>query len=134
MIQPSSKPKVISVTQIPLRWRTQIFILKCASHVINVVKNTGLLAHFDLESARKSQSSNADFLVFRLSDLIGIAFNSSTTNIRDLNLEGLHLLNDILIHYGNTKDPDVNGHLLLEQYQAQISAALTPAFESSKTL
>jgi hypothetical protein len=34
-------------------------------------------------------------------------------------------------HFGSSLDPDYSGHLLLEQYQAQIKSALTPAFEST---
>jgi len=37
-------------------------------------------------------------------------------------------MTDILQRFGNALDPDYQGHFLLEQYQAQISSALRPAF------
>ncbi|KAJ3091723.1 hypothetical protein HK102_013667 [Quaeritorhiza haematococci] len=116
------------------RWRTQVFALALLRQVLNVVKTSDIKEHFDLACARVKkaallgQGEKPDFLVLRLADLIRVAFNAATANVHDLNLEGLYLLEDILEKYAETPDPDVDDHPLLEQYQAQISAALTPAF------
>ena len=121
------------------RWRTQIFALSCLRQVIHVVSQTNQPEHFDLGLARKkraegsNKAETSDFLVFRLVELIRIAFNSSTANVDDLRLSGLYLLNHVLEVYAEVPDPDFDSHPLLEQYQAQIIAALAPAFNKESS-
>ena len=45
-----------------------------------------------------------------------------------LRFAGLEALQDVILTFSATEDSDYAGHSLLEQYQAQISAALRPAF------
>ena len=47
-----------------------------------------------------------------------------------LKLAGLDLLNDLIFHFSRVEEPNPEfaGHLILEQYQAQVSAALRPQF------
>ncbi|KAH6581995.1 hypothetical protein BASA61_008742 [Batrachochytrium salamandrivorans] len=131
-------PANIVVVLLP-RWRTQTFALTCLRTVVSVVLSSDQPEHLDLEKARESRARLAatgkpcDFLVFRLVDLIRMAFNSSTANIDDLCLGGLFLLRDVLERYSCMSDPDFEGHLLLEQYQAQIIAALAPAFNKESS-
>ncbi|KAJ3352011.1 hypothetical protein HDU83_008405 [Entophlyctis luteolus] len=124
-----------SVVLIP-RWRTQRFCIACIRNLIRIVLDTGTAEHIDLVLARQVRDESpddADFLSFRLADLVAISFNSATMPVKDLQMEGLHLLQDILNKFSSITDPDFEGHALLEQYQAQITAALTPAFSSEST-
>ncbi|KAL5034281.1 hypothetical protein BDV3_003842 [Batrachochytrium dendrobatidis] len=132
------KSSNIVVVLLP-RWRTQTFALTCLRTVINVVLATESSEHLDMATARSVRKARtaagktSDFLVFRLVDLIRMAFNSSTSNINDLRLGGLFLLHDVLEKYSDSMDPDFEGHMLLEQYQAQIIAALAPAFANESS-
>ncbi|KAI8907094.1 armadillo-type protein [Powellomyces hirtus] len=119
------------------RWRTQVFALICLRHILTVISETGAEEHFDLafakaamerESVTSQPQKRPDYLVFKLADLIRMAFSAATANVNDLRLEGLRLLQDILEKFANAPDPDFDDHALLEQYQAQIGAALTPCF------
>ncbi|KAJ3163191.1 hypothetical protein HDU86_002360 [Geranomyces michiganensis] len=117
------------------RWRTQVFALICLRHILTVISQTGVQEHFDLGLAKVSaekqqglQQKRPDYLVFKLADLIRMAFSAATANVNDLRLEGLRLLQDILEKFARAPDPDFEDHALLEQYQAQIGAALTPCF------
>lgn len=97
------------------------------------------IAHFDLalarslRASRKSDLASSDFLVLHLSDLIRIAFISATSDSTHLRISGLKLMRDVIHLFARVADPDCPGHFLLEQYQAQVSAALRPAFVSSNT-
>ncbi|KAJ3269275.1 hypothetical protein HK104_005153 [Borealophlyctis nickersoniae] len=105
---------------------------------MDAVRATGVKEHFDLGAAKEVVESGGlatrpDYLVFRLTDLIRMAFSASTAGVDDLRLEGLGLLQDLLEKFADAADPDFDDHALLEQYQAQISAALTPAFAPDST-
>ncbi|KAI9012871.1 armadillo-type protein [Gaertneriomyces semiglobifer] len=118
------------------KWRTQAFAMVCFRLVLKTVAETKIPEHFDLRLARRSAmnfSKKPDYLVFRLSDMIRIAFSAATATVDDLRLEGLKVLEDILQRYAHAEDPDFEEHALLEQYQAQISAALTPAFAADSS-
>ncbi|KAI9141436.1 armadillo-type protein [Paraphysoderma sedebokerense] len=121
------------------RWRTQLLALVCLRQVVAIIKSSVDAAiHLDLASARKMKkqvrvtrgksSGSADFLVFRVSDLIKMAFTAATAAAHEMRSEGLNVLQDVLDNFSDAKDPDYEGHALLEQYQAQFSSALTPAF------
>ncbi|KAJ3105121.1 hypothetical protein HDU96_008688 [Phlyctochytrium bullatum] len=118
-----------SVVLIP-RWRTQVFVIQCLRKIVLLLSTTNVAEHIDLIAARGKLGDGKphDFLVFRLTDLIKIAFSCATATVDELRLEGLNLLNDILEVFSSSRDPDFAESALLEQYQAQISAALTPAF------
>jgi len=137
VVQFSSKGKNIEVVLLP-RWRTHLFALNCLRELLNVIYKTGQKAHYDLQIARKIREQygdkNTDFLVFKLNDLIQMAFGTATATVIDLRLGGLNVLQDILQKFSDSEDPDYEGHALIEQYQAQISAALTPAFSKDAPL
>lgn len=61
-------------------------------------------------------------------DLIRTAFAAATSSIPSLQRGGLSLLDDIVCKLGDLRDPDFPQVSLLEQYQVQISSALTTAF------
>lgn len=125
-------PKAIELVVLLPRWRTQVFAIECVRMVIKVVTETNITQHTNLKGARLKRSllgpENTDFLVFRVPDMIRLAFNSSTANVYDLRSKGLFLLRDLLETFLKVEDPDFEGHCLLEQYEAQIVSALAPAF------
>uniref|UniRef100_A0A5K3FH75 HEAT repeat-containing protein 5B n=1 Tax=Mesocestoides corti TaxID=53468 RepID=A0A5K3FH75_MESCO len=90
-------------------------------------------AHFDLSLARKLRSGVADapWLVLHLGDLVRMTFIAATSGSDQLRVLGLLALRDVIRCFAPVPDPDSAGHYLLEQFQAQISAALRPAFTPS---
>ncbi|CEP08433.1 hypothetical protein [Parasitella parasitica] len=116
--------------EIPPRWRTQLFALECLQQTIELVYLSGMREHFDLILARKrrQQAGLGDFLVFRVPDLIRLSFTAATAHVNELRLAGINLLKLVIEKFSNTLDADLEDMLLLEQYSAQIGAALTPAF------
>ncbi|KAF9207309.1 hypothetical protein BGZ49_000724 [Haplosporangium sp. Z 27] len=119
---------------LPPRWRTRIFALECIRQVIDVVANSGIADHFDLVVARrKKKNFGADFLVLKVADLIKMTVYAASTPIQEIRMEGLLLLRQTIERFKSTIDPEVEDSVLLEQYQAQIGAALTPAFTAEST-
>ncbi|KAF9976019.1 hypothetical protein BGZ75_000349, partial [Mortierella antarctica] len=119
---------------LPPRWRTRIFALECIRQVIDVVANSGIVDHFDLSVARrKKKNFGADFLVLKVADLIKMTVYAASTPIQEIRSEGLLLLRQTIERFKSTADPEVPDSVLLEQYQAQIGAALTPAFTAEST-
>ncbi|KAF9953857.1 hypothetical protein BGZ72_005108 [Mortierella alpina] len=119
---------------LPPRWRTRIFALECIRQVIDVVANSGIVDHFDLSVARRKRKNfGADFLVLKVADLIKMTVYAASTPIQEIRSEGLLLLRQTIERFKSTADPEVPDSVLLEQYQAQIGAALTPAFTAEST-
>ncbi|EGC34467.1 hypothetical protein DICPUDRAFT_34947 [Dictyostelium purpureum] len=107
------------------RWFTKISALECVRRVISVVKNKP--EHFNMVLASKLPNKN-DCLVYHLHDLVSISYKAATSQIDSMRPVGILLLKDILDGFSKSIDPDYEGHLLLELYQAQIMSALRPAF------
>jgi hypothetical protein len=74
-----------------------------------------------------------DYLVMHLSELVRTSFIAATASVDELKLVGYQTLQDVIDLFASTPDPDYDGHILLEQYQAQIGAALRPAFSPETT-
>lgn len=89
-------------------------------------------AHFDLALAKKlSQNKSSEtYLILFLQDLMRIACMGATSSCDPLKLVGLDLLHDLILFFSKVEEPnpEFKGHLILEQYQAQVSAALRPQF------
>lgn len=49
-----------------------------------------------------------------------MAFMAATSDCDPLRLEGLSTLSDIIENFCRISEPEFPGHLLLEQYQAQV--------------
>ncbi|KAI7831757.1 armadillo-type protein [Gamsiella multidivaricata] len=133
---PAAAPErsVKAAPALPPRWRTRIFALECIRQVIDVVANSGIADHFDLAVARrKKKNFGADFLVLKVADLIKMTVYAASTPIQEIRMEGLLLLRQTIERFKSTADPEVPDSVLLEQYQAQIGAALTPAFTAEST-
>ncbi|GAA6022908.1 hypothetical protein JCM10207_006860 [Rhodosporidiobolus poonsookiae] len=110
------------------RWRTQFFALECLHEVFVTVVKSGRREHFDINRARAVRANKRGLLITRVADLIKMAFTASTAQVMEIRLEGLVVLKDVIDNFGASQDIDFEEALLLDQFQAPIAAALTPAF------
>uniref|UniRef100_A0A8C3RZM6 HEAT repeat-containing protein 5A n=1 Tax=Chelydra serpentina TaxID=8475 RepID=A0A8C3RZM6_CHESE len=111
------------------KWSTRVFAAECVCKIISHCENAGR-AHFDVTLAqeRKQRDSRDDFLVLHLADLIRMAFMAATDHSDQLRLSGLQTLLVIVRRFASVPEPEFPGHVILEQYQANVGAALRPAF------
>lgn len=111
------------------RWPTRVYAAECVRKIISTCEMSNV-AHFDLSLAKEMQmtKSRGDYLVLHLSDLIRMSFMAATSDSDQLRLEGLKTLQEIIDKFARVPEPEFPGHLLLEQFQAQVGAALRPAF------
>ncbi|KAL9133029.1 MAG: hypothetical protein Q9175_005793 [Cornicularia normoerica] len=110
---------VPETTQELLRWQTRAFALQCLSDLAAMIGK-------DMESDPGSAAGHA--LQNKIAEVIRLAFLASTASVVELQVGGLQLIDQVLKIFGTMPDPDFSEALLLEQYQAQVSSALTPAF------
>ncbi|XP_050679347.1 HEAT repeat-containing protein 5B [Leptidea sinapis] len=112
------------------RWPTRVFAMECIQKIMSACEATCEPAHFDLVKAKEKlqKDPNADYLSLHLSELVRMAFVGATGESDALRLSGLRTLQTIIQMYARAPEPDFPGHLLLEQYQAQVGAAVRPAF------
>lgn len=110
------------------RWPTKVFSAESVRRIISTCEGNKI--HFDLAQARDMQSikKTADYLVLHLSDVVRMAFMAATSDSDQLRLEGLRTLQLIIDKFAKVPEPEFPGHVILEQYQAQVGAALRPAF------
>ncbi|XP_057344489.1 HEAT repeat-containing protein 5A isoform X1 [Manis pentadactyla] len=113
------------------RWATRVFAAECVCRIINQCENAHS-AHFDIALAQemKKRDSRNDFLVLHLADLIRMAFMAATDHSDHLRLSGLETLLVVIRRFAAIPEPEFPGHVILEQYQANVGAALRPAFTS----
>ncbi|XP_061319459.1 HEAT repeat-containing protein 5A isoform X5 [Pezoporus flaviventris] len=111
------------------RWSTRVFAAECVYKIISQCENAGS-AHFDITLAqeRKQRDSRDDFLVLHLADLIRMAFMAATDHSDQLRLSGLQTLQILVRKFAAVPEPEFPGHVILEQFQANVGAALRPAF------
>ncbi|CAF0968829.1 unnamed protein product [Rotaria sordida] len=114
------------------KWPTKVFAADCVQKLINYCEQTSLSnLHFDYISAKERLRTypNEDYLVIHLNTLITFSFMSCTSTSDQLRLSGLSLLKQIILKFSHIQeDIDLPDHVILEQYQAQVGAALRPAF------
>ncbi|XP_066529311.1 HEAT repeat-containing protein 5A isoform X2 [Hoplias malabaricus] len=111
-----------------LRWSTRVFAVECVCRII-VQCESGDPAHFDMVLAQEQRlHKSTDFLVLHLADLVRMAFMAATDHSEQLRLAGLQMLLVIIRKFASVPEPEFHGHLILEQYQAHVGAALRPAF------
>lgn len=96
-----------------LRWQTRLFALQCVQELV--------------------LSISAESLGHRVGDLVRMAFSASTSKVVVLQVEGLRFLRIIIAHFKSLRDPDFPEVALLEQHQAQLGSALTPAFSADSS-
>ncbi|KAL7606152.1 hypothetical protein Lser_V15G19771 [Lactuca serriola] len=115
-----------------LRYRTRVFAAECLSHVPDAVGQNP--AHFDLSLARSQSAKDlksGDWLVLQVQELISLAYQISTIQFENMRPIGVGLLSTILDKFGKVPDPELPGHLLLEQNQAQLVSAVRTALDTS---
>ncbi|CAI4219510.1 unnamed protein product [Parascedosporium putredinis] len=83
--------------------------------------------------ATNGESAGQTALQGKLADVVRMAFSASTSGVLELRIWGLKIIGGVLKMFGKTPDPDFDEAMLLEQYQAQISSALTPAFAADSS-
>ncbi|CAL1405394.1 unnamed protein product [Linum trigynum] len=114
-----------------LRYRTRVFAAECLIRLPDAMgKNT---AHFDLSLARRqnNEQCNVDWLVLHLQELISLAYQISTIQFENMRPIGVRLLSTIVDKFEAVSDPELPGHLLMEQYQAQLVSAVRTALDIS---
>ncbi|MBA0847683.1 hypothetical protein Goshw_021366 [Gossypium schwendimanii] len=92
-----------------LRYRTRVFAAECLSYLPEAVGTNP--AHFDLSLASRkvaNEQVSGDWLVLQVQELISVAYQFETV-----------------------PDPELPGHFLLEQYQAQLISAVRTALDTS---
>ncbi|XP_077179157.1 HEAT repeat-containing protein 5A isoform X1 [Paroedura picta] len=111
------------------RWSTRVFAAECVCKIISQCETAGD-AHFDVALAQemKQRDSRDDCLVLHLADLIRMAFMAATDHSDRLRLSGLQMLLILVRKFAAVPEPEFPGHVILEQYQANVGAALRPAF------
>ncbi|XP_053192170.1 HEAT repeat-containing protein 5A [Scomber japonicus] len=111
-----------------LRWSTRRFAMECVCRIIAQCE-TADPAHFDMVLAQERRlHESTDFLVLHLGELVRMAFMAATDHSEQLRLAGLQTLLLIIRRFSDIPEPEFPGHLILEQYQANVGAALRPAF------
>uniref|UniRef100_A0A7N6BF14 HEAT repeat-containing protein 5A n=1 Tax=Anabas testudineus TaxID=64144 RepID=A0A7N6BF14_ANATE len=110
-----------------LRWATRRFAMECVCRIIAQCE-TSDAAHFDMALTSHLTSLPSDFLVLHLGDLVRMAFMAATDHSDQLRLAGLQTLLVIIKQFSSIPEPEFPGHVILEQYQANVGAALRPAF------
>ena len=80
-----------------------------------------------------SDARDRRVLSSRVSEILRAACSASTATHRAVRWQGLQVLRDVLESFADTRDPDFSEARLLEQFQAQLAAALTPAFGADST-
>lgn len=105
------------------RWPTRVFAAECIRKIISTCESSNPI-HFDLIQAKEMQmtkSKSSDYLILHLSDLIRMAFMAATSHSDQLRLEGLKTLQEVIDKFARVPEPEFPGHLLLEQFQAQVN-------------
>ncbi|GAO13879.1 uncharacterized protein UV8b_03888 [Ustilaginoidea virens] len=108
----------------PLRWQVRTFAFSCLNDVFAIVAR---------DAAAHGDSAAQVALQNKVAEVVRMAFSASTSDILELRIWGLKMIGAVLKMFGRTTDPDFEEAMLLEQYQAQISSALTPAFAADSS-
>ena len=88
-------------------------------------------AHFDLALARSSPGNK--WLVSVAHAIVDLGYKLATCSVESLRPRGLAMLTNLVCVLGESKDPDVLGSSLLEQFQAQVLSALRAAVPDPAT-
>ncbi|KAK4668446.1 uncharacterized protein QC764_707380 [Podospora pseudoanserina] len=108
----------------PLRWQVTTFAMECLHDIFTIVTK---------EVASHGESEAYTALQSKVADVVRMAFSASTSGVVEQRILGLKIIGAVLKMFGKTPDPDFDEAMLLEQYQAQISSALTPAFAADSS-
>ncbi|KAH6636413.1 armadillo-type protein [Chaetomium tenue] len=108
----------------PLRWQVTTFAMDCLNDIFILVAK---------DIATNGESVAQVALQAKIADVVRMAFSASTSGVVEQRIWGLKIIGAVLKMFGKTPDPDFEEAMLLEQYQAQISSALTPAFAADSS-
>ncbi|KAK2066865.1 hypothetical protein P8C59_000645 [Phyllachora maydis] len=108
----------------PLRWQVITFAMDCLNDIF-------ILVGKDVATNGESPAHTA--MQNKIADVVRMAFSASTSGVLEQRIWGLKIIGAVLKMFGKTPDPDFEEAMLLEQYQAQISSALTPAFAADSS-
>ncbi|KAL3097039.1 hypothetical protein niasHS_002755 [Heterodera schachtii] len=118
------------------RWHTRVFAFDIVQRLLTLCETER--AHLDLALAKEllhtsqqhilDEDQSSDYLVLHLAELVKMGFMAATGENTQLRMAGLNCLQKIITKFAKVAEPEFPGHVLLEQYQAQIGAALRPAF------
>ncbi|KAM4662617.1 HEAT repeat-containing protein 5A [Discoglossus pictus] len=127
----TTKKEDDSAPSVSPRWRTRVFSMQCVCLLVAQCEGESS-AHYDMEKAQemKDKEPERDFLVLHLQDLIRMSFMAATDHSEQLRLVGLQALLLIIHKFSAVPEPEFPGHLILEQYQANVLAAVRPAFSA----
>ncbi|KAL5722179.1 hypothetical protein ACHQM5_005729 [Ranunculus cassubicifolius] len=117
-----------------LRYRTRVFAAECLSHIPVAVGEDP--AHFDLTLARSTSPNgkiSEDWLILHIQELIALAYQISTIQFEKMQPIGVRLLCTIMDKFESASDPDLPGHFLMEQYQAQLVSAVRTSVDTSSS-
>jgi hypothetical protein len=128
----TTEQNLTSHSVLSTKWQTKVFAVDCVQKIINYCEQiTRSNLHFNYISAKEHLRTypNEDYLVRHLNTLIKLSFMACKSTNDQLRLSGLSLLKQIILKFAHIEeDIDLPGHVILEQYQTQIGAALRPAF------
>lgn len=108
----------------PLRWQVRTFSMYLLDEIFHMVNK---------DMAANGESLAQAALQNRIGDVVRMAFSASTSGVLELRIWGLKIIGNVLRIFGKVPDPDFEEAMLLEQYQAQIGSALTPAFAADSS-
>ncbi|KAL2271530.1 hypothetical protein VTJ83DRAFT_901 [Remersonia thermophila] len=108
----------------PLRWQVMTFTMDLLNDVFILVTK---------DVAQHGESAAQAALQSKIADVVRMAFSASTSGVVEQRIWGLKTVGAVLKMFGKTPDPDFEEAMLLEQYQAQIGSALTPAFAADSS-
>lgn len=108
-----------------MRWQVRLFAMELLDELLAMVVKEVNIASDETAALQDLQA--------RVGDVIRIAFSASTAGVVALRIRGMRIIDQVLKLFGSTPDPDFSEAMLLEQYQAQISSALTPAFAADSS-
>uniref|UniRef100_A0A914GR10 HEAT repeat-containing protein 5B n=1 Tax=Globodera rostochiensis TaxID=31243 RepID=A0A914GR10_GLORO len=118
------------------RWHTRVFAFDIVQRLLSLCETER--AHLDLALAKEllqssqhrvlEEDQSSDYLVLHLAELVKMGFMGATGENTQLRMAGLDCIQKIITKFAKVAEPEFPGHVLLEQYQAQIGAALRPAF------
>ena len=118
------RPETSTEAQEFLKWQTRSFAMSMLSELLDLVA-LAMLPDRTIPAETAIQS--------KIADVVSMAFSASTATVIELRVWGLKILDQILKLFGKNPDPDFVEASLLEQYQAQIGSALTPAFAADSS-
>ncbi|OCT68730.1 HEAT repeat-containing protein 5A isoform X2 [Xenopus laevis] len=127
----TSQKAETSGSSVTPHWRTRVFAMECVCQLMAQCELDGG-AHFDMTQAQemKHKEPDRDFLVLHLQDLIRMSFMAATDHSEQLRLVGLQALLLVIHRFAAVPEPEFPGHLILEQFQANVLAAVRPAFNT----